>query len=401
MKQQKTVGFILRRVDCNDGVASHCETLIRGLIANGWRVVMITGTVYYDSASITRFEALKHLVEDWVIFDQINPLLPSLSCLLKIQETIKRYEILLLHSHGYSMLAVCRIFYFFNKLNCVATFHPSIHGDDPKALKTVVAHQKLRQYKLYLTVFPPKLFIAYSSDIKNFLNQDLGFPESKICKTLLGIDTDYFRPPTPEERQKAREKFGLQQDDTACVLVGRLNWNKGHDVLIEAARQARTELPHTNLKCLFAGSGAQEKQIKEYALVSEEDKHCFVFLGYIDDLREVYWAADIFVLPSRSEGLPLVVVEAMCCGVVPIRTPAGGAKDQIEDGINGFVFPLDDSETLAMRLKLLASNIEFRKQLSTEAQKTARQKFTVERMVLDTIAVYEEILNPAKSSLMQ
>lgn len=401
MNQQKTVGFFLKRVDCNDGVASHCETLIRGLIANNWRVVMITGPISYDSTSIGRFETLKHLVEDWIIFDQIHPLLPNLSYLFKIQEIIKRYEISLLHAHGYSMLLFCRILCLFNHLNCVATYHPSIHGDDSKALKAVVLNPKLRQYKFYLTAFSPKTFIACSSDTVSFLNESLGFPKSKISKILLGIDTKYFRPPTPEERQKARERFGLQQNDTACMLVGRLNWNKGHDILIEAARQARTELPHTNLKCLFAGSGAQENQIKEYALVSEADKHCFVFLGYTDDLREVYWAADIFVLPSRSEGFALVVAEAMCCGVVPVRTPGGGAKDQIEDGINGFVVPFDDSETLARRLKLLSSDVEFREQLSLEAQKTARQKFTADQMVESTIAVYEEILNPAKSSLMQ
>ena len=391
MKKQKTVAFFLKRVDCNDGVASHCETFIRGLIANDWRVVMITGPVFYDSVSITRFEALKSLVEDWIIFDHINPLLPNLSYILRVYETIKRYEISLLHAHGYSMLLICRIFYFLNNLNCVATFHPSIHGDDPKALKTVALNPKLNQYKFYLTAFPPKVFIAYSSDIVSFLNQSLGFPKSKIRKIFLGIDTNYFRPPTPEERQRAREKFGIQQDDTVCALVGRLNWNKGHDILIEAARQARAELPHTNLKCLFAGSGAQENQIKECALISEADKRCFVFLGYTDNLREVYWAADIFVLPSRSEGFALVVAEAMCCGVVPIRTPGGGAKDQIEDGSNGFIFPFDDSETLAMRLKLLSSDIELRKQLSIEAQKTAHQNFAVEKMIHDSIALYEEV----------
>jgi len=390
MKPKKTVAFILKRVDCNDGVASHCETLIRGLIANDWRVVMVTGPVVYDSVSISRFEALKQLVEDWIVFDHINPLLPNPSDILKIQKIIQKYEISLLHAHGYSMLFVCRILCFFTNLNYVATFHPSIHGNDSKALKEVVLNPKLRQYKLYLIAFSPKFFIACSSDTVSFLNQSLGFPESKIRKILLGIDIDYFRPPTPEERQKAREKFSLQQDDIACVLVGRMSWNKGHDVLIEAARQTRMELPNTSLKCLFAGSGAQEKQIKEYAWVSEDDQQCFVFLGYTDDLRDVYWAADIFALPSRSEGFALVVAEAMCCGVVPVRTPAGGATDQIEDGINGFVFPFDDSEALAMRLKLLSSNTEFRKQLSLEAQKTAHQKFTEKKMVLDTIAVYEK-----------
>jgi glycosyltransferase involved in cell wall biosynthesis len=175
-----------------------------------------------------------------------------------------------------------------------------------------------------------------------------------------------------------------------CALVGRLSWNKGHDILIDAVRQLRTEHSITTIRCLFSGSGHEEKQIKEYAFQSEEDQFCFHFMGYTEDLRDIYWAADIFVLPSRKEGFALVVAEAMACGVVPIRTPAGGAEDQIEDGVNGFIFPFDDSETLVSQLKLLSNNPQLREHLAAQAYKTAQQKFTLEKMINDTIAVYEQ-----------
>jgi len=386
MGKQKTVGFLLKRVDCNDGVASHCETLIHGLKAVGWRVVLITGPVHYDAVSVRRFEALKDLVEEWVVFEQMRPLLPSLACIRSIKEIVKKHGIDLFHVHGYSMLVLARILRMVTGLHGVATFHPSLHGDDPTMLKAAVLRPKIRKYQIYLRTFAPKALIALSSDIERFLTQDVGFHRSKI---LAGSDTKYFRPPSPEERQTIRQKLGLQEEDLVCTLVGRLNWNKGHDVLIEAVRQTRKRLPGISLKCLFAGGGNQEQQIKDYAFVSDNDSRCFFFLGYVEDLREVYWASDIFALPSRSEGFALVVAEAMCCGTVPIRTPGGGARDQIEEGKTGYVIPFDDAEALSKAIQKLA-NRDFRLQTGKQCVEYASLVFDQELMVKRTVEVYGE-----------
>lgn len=389
MEKQKTVGFLLKRVDCNDGVASHCETLIRGLMAVGWRVVLITGPVYYDAVSVRRFEVLKDLTEDWVVIEDLKPLLPSVACIHCIKEIVKKHEIALFHVHGYSMLLLARILKMFTGLHCVATFHPSLHSDDPKMMKEAVLRPRIIQYQIYLKTFAPKSFIALSSDIERFLTQDLGFDKTRVRKILAGIDAQYFCPPTPEERRRVREKLGLQEEDLVCALVGRLNWNKGHDVLIEAVRQTRKTIPGITLKCLFAGSGAQEKQIKEYAFVSDDDSRCFLFLGYVDELREVYWASDIFALPSRSEGFALVVAEAMCCEAVPIRTPGGGARDQIEEGKTGYIIPFDDAEALSEAIQKLA-NRDFRLQMGKQCVEYASSVFDGELMVANTVELYGE-----------
>ncbi len=83
----------MKRVDCNDGVASHCQTIIRGLKALGWRVVLITGPVTYDAGSVRRFEVLKDLAEDWVVFEDIKPILPSLASIRRIKEIVKKHGI--------------------------------------------------------------------------------------------------------------------------------------------------------------------------------------------------------------------------------------------------------------------------------------------------------------------
>ncbi|MCY7386029.1 MAG: glycosyltransferase family 4 protein [Microcoleus sp. CAN_BIN18] len=389
MDKQKTVGFLLKRVDCNDGVASHCESMIRGLKALGWKVILIAGSVNYDAGFVSRFEALKDLSEDWVILEDLKPLFPSLDHITRIKELVKKYDISLFHVHGYTMLFLARILKIITGVDCVATFHPSVHGNDPTLLKDTVLRPQITKYLIFLKLFAPKVFIAISSDIERFLLKDLGFHKTKVRKIINGIDTKYFRPPSPEERQKVREKFGLEEKDLVCSLVGRLNWNKGHDLLIDAVRKVRNAVPEMSLKCLFVGSGHQEKEIKEYAFVSDDDSRCFIFLGYVDELREVYWASDIFVLPSRSEGCPLVVAEAMSCGTVTIRTEGGGARDQIEEGKTGYIVPFDDAEALSKAIQKLV-NQDFRWQMGKQCAEYASQAFDVELMVEKTVKLYCE-----------
>jgi len=388
MDKQKTVGFLLKRVDCNDGVASHCETLMRGLKAMGWRVVLITGPVNYNAGSEKSFQALKDLSADWIVFEDLKPFLPTWANIRRIQEIVNKYEISLFHAHGYSMLFLARILNFFTGLECVATFHLLIQGDDSSSMKDVL-RLKLRKYQIYLRAFAPKVFIAYSSEIERFLVQDVGFHKNKVRKILAGTDTKYFRLPSSEERQKAREKFGFAETDLVCTLVGRLNWVKGHDVLIDAVRLIRKAAPEMALKCLFAGSGDLEKEIKEYAFVSEDDSDCFIFAGYLNDMREVYWTSDILVLPSRLEGCALVVAEGMCCGTVPIRTPAGGALDQIEEGKTGYIVPFDDPEALSKTIQKLVDR-DFRLQMGKQAAAYASSVFDLELMIEKTVELYCE-----------
>ena len=89
MESNQNVAFFLNRVDCNDGIASHCETLIRGLKAQGWKVVLITGKVSFDDSSLQRLESLKELSEEWIVFDSFNQMFPTLASLSKIKRNQK------------------------------------------------------------------------------------------------------------------------------------------------------------------------------------------------------------------------------------------------------------------------------------------------------------------------
>jgi glycosyltransferase involved in cell wall biosynthesis len=106
----------------------------------------------------------------------------------------------------------------------------------------------------------------------------------------------------------------------------------------------------------------------------------------------VLWASDVCVLPSRQEGFAVVIIEAMLCGVVPIRTPAAGAAEQIDDGTSGFIVPFEDSAALAERLYTLLSDPDCRSRMSAATLEKGRTQFSEKVMVDRTIGVYNEVL---------
>jgi glycosyltransferase involved in cell wall biosynthesis len=176
-----------------------------------------------------------------------------------------------------------------------------------------------------------------------------------------------------------------------CLLAARLAWVKGHDLLIKAARKIRdgASSPPIDIKCYFVGSGGaeREKEIKSFAYAGEKDKDTFKFLGFMGDVREILWAADVFALPSRFEGFPLGVAEAMATGLVPVRTPAGGATDQIIQGQTGFIVPFEDVDALVGALEKVADPA-MRAALSRNALARAQQYFGVGPMVDQTLRIY-------------
>lgn len=386
----KTAAFFLSRVDCNNGVASHCEDLIAGLRDNGWRVVIISGPVYYDASSKLRFDRLRDMTAGWVTYDG-NMRTPSPGRLRSMLGELRKYNVQLLHAHGFSMLLTARILGWLTKSPVVATFHPSTHFQRGTKDAHLLYAADPRRYAPVLHLLRPDRFLALSTEIERFLVDGCRVPAARVSKILAGVDIEHHRPPTEEERRAARRAIGCDDDTLVCSIVGRLSWNKGHDVVIEALRQVRLASPDRQLRCLIVGAGDQEHEIRDLAHQSGTDTHLFNFLGFAADLRQIYWASDIFLLPSRIEGFALVVAEAMCCGVVPVRTPSGGAVDQIRDGWNGRLVPFDDPGGLA-EVVLELAEADTLQPMSVNASSFGRTQFDRGVMARRSAEVYDEAL---------
>ena len=240
-----------------------------------------------------------------------------------------------------------------------------------------------------------KLAVAVSRETRDHLVLDFGVPVEGVRMVYYGRDEDYFRPPVPEERREARTVIGITGDVPVVALIGSGVRRKGHAVLLDAlAALSREGVPAL---AVFAGDSSEAETIREMAHARGVADQVIV-LGYVES-RTVLWAADMFCLPSLREGLPVAVIEAMLCGVVPIRTPAAGAADQIVDGENGYVVPFGDATVLARRLRELIRDPERRRTMGEAALRHARTHFTLRRMVAETAAVYEEVLRPKGEGL--
>lgn len=229
--------------------------------------------------------------------------------------------------------------------------------------------------------------IALSGDMERILGELWSVKADRIRLIYYGSNADHFRPPTEAEREDARKAYDLSPEDFVVSIVARLEGVKKHSVLVQAAALLREwDVPVT---VLVAGDGPLRSEIERK--VEEAGLTGIVRMLGFTDARRVLWASDAFALPSAREAFPIVVAEAMLCGVVPVRTPASGAKDQIEDGVNGYVVPFSDARALAQALRTLAEKPKLRASMSQASLTRARNLFTTRQMVEDLIETYESV----------
>jgi glycosyltransferase involved in cell wall biosynthesis len=392
MSTPATILLLLKRVDCIDGIATYLETLTTGLAGLGDRVVIVSGPITTPEGSELRRAAIRAAVLDWIVIPDFRPSRPQPAQVRRILQAIREHRVDVVSPQGLSLLPLAFLVSRLAGKPSVANYHPSLTGQSPTAMATRRSLRSRLLYRAMATLFPASVFIAISRDIVEFYRADCGIPQRRIHYQVLGVDTAVYRPPAAAERAAARAALGIDADTLVCVLPGRLNLVKGHDVVVDALRLLRATRPELKVVCLFVGGGDQKEQIEAYALHDADDRRSFRFLGFINRaaaLREIYWASDVLVLPSRFEGFPIVVAETMCAGCVPVRTPAGGWRDQIEDGVTGYVIPFNDPPALAAKIALLAG--DGRARMREAATRFATANFSKQAMIAGTSALYREV----------
>lgn len=159
---------------------------------------------------------------------------------------------------------------------------------------------------------------------------------------------------------------------------------KGLDVLLEAWSKFRKG--HRGQLVLF-NDGEERKNLENMAInlgISDS----VIFKGFVDDARSQLSSFDIFCMPSRSEALPYGLLEAGLAELAVIATPVGGIPEIIESGTNGVLVPVENSEVLFSTLVLLAEDKELRGRLGTNLKATIKEKFSFEKMIENTLALY-------------
>lgn len=188
----------------------------------------------------------------------------------------------------------------------------------------------------------------------------------------LGIDLEHFASGTPA------------LDGTVVGNVARLAEQKGHRTLIEAVPAVLER--HPEARFVIAGEGELREEIEQ--LAEPFGGHVSI-LGNRSDVADLLASFDVFAYPSRFEGLCLAVIEAQAAGVPVVATPVGGIRETVLDGETGFLVPIGDAAALAERISYVLDHPEEAHRVADEGRRRARARFSQERMVAETLALYE------------
>jgi glycosyltransferase involved in cell wall biosynthesis len=227
-------------------------------------------------------------------------------------------------------------------------------------------------------------FICASDAIRRMLTAD-GVPESRAVTVHEGIDLGRV-----DAAPKADLHAELWLPHQAPIVgnVAALVPHKGQRHLIEAAAIVIKKLP--DVRFVIAGEGelrpVLERQIKEHRL----EKHVFL-AGFRPDILSVHKAFDLFVMSSVTEGLGTSLLDAMACGTPIVATTAGGMPEVVADGRTGLLVPVRDHEAMAGAIVRLLRDEALRARMGAAGEARVRERFSAERMVQDTLAVYERV----------
>jgi len=239
------------------------------------------------------------------------------------------------------------------------------------------------------------VIVPVSEEIKRSLMQRRQIPAEKIRVIHYGVDLKKFRSTGRAAGLAKRAEVGATTETILFGVVARLEPPKGHRYLLAALPAVVKKYPQVQL--LLIGDGALRAELETQTRELGLQRHV-TFLGARHDVSELLNAIDFFILPSVSEGLPNVLLEAMACQKPVLATDVGGIPEIVQHGENGYLVPLGDTPALQnMILRSLAERAQWN-ELAQRARQTVETSFSLEYQVSRFEAVYAEFFARKKSS---
>ena len=208
-----------------------------------------------------------------------------------------------------------------------------------------------------------------------------GFSPMQVAHIPNGVDIGFFKPaPVTENRQ-------------TITFAGRLDYMKGVHILLEGFKQLRDEMK--NVQLTIIGDGPDREKLQNCARekgISDAVNFC----GEAEEIVPYLQQSAVFVLPSFSEGLSNVLLEAMACGLPVVATRVGGTIDLVQDGFNGILIEPDNAGQLYQAMKKILQDKDLAKALGVQARKTAAEKFSLKSVTEQYVSLYQTLV-PARN----
>lgn len=231
-------------------------------------------------------------------------------------------------------------------------------------------------------------FIVVSDSLREALCQRHGIDPQKVIRIYNGVEVDLYSI-DPARRKKVRREWGIPAEVPLVVSIGRLVWQKGFPTLIEAAGRVLQEM--REVRFVIVGEGPLKGELESRIRALELGDRVFL-AGFRSDIPEILSAADLFVLSSLREGLPMVMLEAMATGRSIVASDIEGIREQLRHGESGLLVPPGKAKPLAEAILRLLAHKEEAATLGQRAKSRVEELFTVERTVQATEIVYKTLM---------
>jgi glycosyltransferase involved in cell wall biosynthesis len=229
--------------------------------------------------------------------------------------------------------------------------------------------------------------IAASRAIAKVL-EEAGVPAARLRLVYEGVPDR----PAQQGGAEALRELGVPPGSPVVGNVAALADHKDHATLLAAASRVVPRLP--DVRFVIVGEGERRRALETLARSLGLGERCIV-AGFRRDLDRLIPAFSVFCLSSHMEGLGTSLLDAMTFCVPIVATAAGGIPEVVEDGVTGFLVPIRDPVALAEALFQVLADPKRRSQMASAGRQRYERLFTAERMVDETIGVFEELLRPS------
>lgn len=253
-------------------------------------------------------------------------------------------------------------------------------GELAVSSRSVLGRVKLRA----LAALRPQ-FVAVARELADESARFLGRVPVHIVPN--GVDAERYRPVDARRKAELRASLGWPAKGQCFLYVGRFSPEKRLPMFVEEWCDAvKAQRPASDAFAAFVGSGLEGTLVADAVKRARFDSRVFI-VPPMDDVERAYGAADVFVLPSASEGLSNALLEAMSCGLGVLASAVGGTVDAVENAVTGLLFPAEDRPALRAQLDKLLAHPDLSASLGRAARETALARFSLEK----TAENYENI----------
>lgn len=253
-----------------------------------------------------------------------------------------------------------------------------IHSEHGRVLPDSPRRMALQRWLLRFT----DAAFSVSDQLRRDLITHLRVPDGRFETIYNGVDVTRI---ASADRASARRAFGVADDEIVIGSVGRLVPVKNYELLLRAFSRLRART-----RLVFIGEGPERAKLEGVAATCGITSRT-TLLGHREDVADLLVGLDVFVLPSRSEGMSNTLLEAMAAGVPVMASDVGGNREIVEDGRSGLLFASEDEAGLSERLTSLVDDLSLRARLGRAGSDRVIREFSMGSMIRKYETLYERV----------